>query len=222
MTKFLCVLAFLLASNVFSNDRVLAAIVVQLQDVTIAAGERGFMNVLISGSGDSIAAFDFEFEISPIGTPGSSMIFVDPQPDPQLNDPLFSSDYVFAGNSDNIDNSFPMGFVVAGTTFFGSDLTADLSDVSISASRLFVRFELESVVPGGGVAVGDQFEIRLVDANFFDSNFDAVSFSSTPGIVTVSAVAIPEPSSAIVLMIFAGCTVVWRYRGCVFERLVFL
>ena len=200
MLKFVAVIGFVVASFGVYNPIAEAAVVVQIADATIDSGGTGLVDVIITGSNAPLSSFDFQFEITPIGSVGSTMRFVDPQPDPQLSDPDYSMSYVFAGISDNVKNGIPVGSVTGGTTFNGSDGTADLSNVIVSSDRLLARLELESVVPGGGDAMGDQFEITLTAANFLNSNGNSVTFSTSPGFVTV----VPEPGSFAVLAVALG------------------
>ena len=200
MLKFFAAVGFVAASFVMHNPIAEAAIVVQITDATIDSGGTGSVDVVVTGSNDPLSIFDFQFVITPIGSVGSAMRFIDPQPDTQLSDPDYSMSYVFAGISDNVKNGSPMGSVSGGTTFNGSDETADRSNVIVSSDRLLARLGLESVVPEGGDAMGDQFEITLTAANFLNSNGNSVTFSTSPGFVTV----VPEPGSFAVLAVALG------------------
>jgi hypothetical protein len=215
MKRLIIGLVFVVASLAVFNPTSEAALVIKFSDVVIESGGTDFMDVMISGDSDPLSFFDFQIQITPVGTVSSAMRFIDPQPDPQLSDPFHSMKYVFVGNSDNVTNGFPMGFVsAAGTTFDGIDVTADFSDVIVDTERLLVRLALESVVPGGGDASGDRFEVTLTAANFFDSNATPILYTTNSGFANIGAGAtpVPEPSSFAVLAGAFGFALFWKRR----------
>ncbi|WP_372896385.1 hypothetical protein, partial [Stieleria sp.] len=59
---------------------------------------------------------------------------------------------------------------------------------------------------------GDQYGVSVRPDSFFaQASGDEIDFSFTPGVVTVGAVAIPEPAAATMLML-ASCGVVLQRR----------
>lgn len=85
-----------------------------------------------------------------------------------------------------------------GDTFSDEDVTTSFGDVSLgTTARLLLRLEITAatpVPPLGRRPVHDP-SLRL-ELAFFDSEFEAVYFESTPGTVTIAALAaVPEPTS---------------------------
>lgn len=190
-----------------------ADLVITVQDGVIPQAGSGAIDVLISGSGDLLSSFNFEFRITTAGL--TRLEFVDPQSDEQLGD----ASYVFAGNSLAVDDGVPIGNVsttsVPNDTFIGGDSTADFGDVPVTSSRLLVRLNLTAVT-GLAPVEGDTFTISLVpltspgdlgDASFFvDSAFEPIAYTSTSGTVTIgpAAAVVPEPSTLALALVGLG------------------
>ena len=174
-----------------------AGIMVSVGNLDLQPGGSGFVNVMIKSSGSlttDLNAYNFEFRIDTLGA--TRLEFVSPQSDPQLIDP----DYVFSGDSADAIFAAPVGAVstavVPNDTFIGGDGTFSGNDVAIGTSQLLARLEVKTATLLPPVA-GDQFTISLIPSGntfFVDSFYNSVSFTSTPGTVTI-AQSVPEPSS---------------------------
>jgi hypothetical protein len=182
-----------------------AGLIVSVSDLTLPAGDTGFVDVNIrSDSGDLLQFFQLELRIEPVGVPGTRLEFTAVQPDPQLTDP----DYVFFGDSFAQIVGVPVGSVstavVPGDTFSGGDFTFSFSDVVVGATdELLARLEVTADT-GLPPIPGDQFTVSVISANSFfvdsqfslNGQFNPIPFDSTPGTVTIaSATVIPEPAS---------------------------
>jgi len=176
-----------------------ADFIVSVSDVTLSPGTTGFVDVTISSdqpAGDLLSTFGFEFRITTTGA--TRLEFFSPQPDPQLSDP----GYVFFGNSFAATNALPIGNVlttlVPNDTFSGGDSESNFADVNITSSKLLARL-LITTMTTLPPAVSDTFQVSLEPTNtfFFDSNFNAISFSTIPGTVAIQqpATIVPEPTS---------------------------
>lgn len=195
-----------------------ADIIVDVQDTTITADGTGFVNVLISsnaapGTPDNVDFASYDFGITSVGAPGSSLRFVYP---PDLSEGTIggANGYLFFGDTAGIAydaiNSTP-------SNYLGSDGTNSFAgvDLSTTTSRLLVRLELQhDLGPGQTTALADGEQFRITLQNSFDTFFDdfnvdpvgidASSFDALGvggGLITVSgsAAAVPEPSSLLLL-----------------------
>ncbi len=159
--------------------------------------------------------FDLILEITPLSAaPGSSLIFVDGQSETFLDE----ADYIFAGTSESIAEDLPSTQNNSGSAITLYDLSIDsLGDpmnVPVTSGHLLATVDLGHLLGGASPAAtaGDQYAVNVGLASFFsDENVADLEFSSTPGVVTVGAVAIPEPAAATMLML-ATCGVVLQRR----------
>ena len=155
----------------------------------------------------------------------------------QSFDYLTSSQYVFAGDSNNQMTSSPGGTVTttvySNDTFVGNDSTFSGNPVFLSSANtpvLLAALTLDATI----TSPGDSYTVSLIPASgngsinsstqtYFDLyNFNtgvetsAVPFTSTPGTVTISAATVPEPSSMAlaltVILISMGVVGVRRLR----------
>lgn len=182
--------------------------------VTVAAGGGiGSIDVFVSSTtgADNLDLFSAEFLLTPVGgAPIGGLQF-----GTQLEAQLVDGTYVHAGNS----AGSPIGTVSGGNneTYIGGDSTADFLGTTLPLSplnRLLFRLDLTTTT----ALAGDQYTITLVnDVNtfFLDETFtgltiDPQSFANS-GTINISAAAVPEPGSVILLTtIFGGCA--WRSR----------
>lgn len=205
-----------LVGGLFACPTANAAIIIDIDGTTLAPGGGGSIDVMISG--DSLAAFNFEFKISRVTGTGQ-LDFANPQSNAQLSD----TSYVFYNNSyDLSSNSGGVGNVTSTDVFTGADLTNALSNVTLSATRsLFARLDLTSdgATP---TQAGDEFRIDLVSgldtsfysADYFNDPFNTspISYTSNFGTITISgANAVPEPGT-FGMMLFGGFGLSWAKR----------
>ncbi|MEM1228754.1 MAG: PEP-CTERM sorting domain-containing protein, partial [Planctomycetota bacterium] len=100
-------------------------------------------------------------------------------------------------------------------TFNITDSTADLSDVQVTSTRRVGRVDFEHFFPSNtdqASLVGDQFEFEIVSASFTDSSFNPIVPTIAPS-VTLTATAVPEPSSMLVCLGLSVVMVLRRRRG---------
>ncbi len=156
---------------------------------------------------ENLSDFELILQISPISATGaSSLSFVNPQSEAFLAD----TDYIFAGSSESIADGLSTVTFDSATqiTFIdvSSDFVGDFLDVPVTGNHLLASIDLQHNLGGtaAGLTAGDQYEVRVgLLSGFFQASGDEVDFFSNSGIVTVSAVAIPEPSFCAALL--AGC-----------------
>lgn len=182
----------------------------------LVAGSSGTIDVLIaSDAPDMLDFFQVDVTLTPVGlSPSGGLKFAATQSDAQLIDP----DYVFFGNS-LTQNTPPtdVGTVDgSGVLFSAFDATDDGSGppplpgmpnpLPLSTSLTYLLFRLDLVAFAAGT-----YEIDVVVdpgvTGFFDESFNEILSSSTPGTITVTGnvTAVPEPSSAVLLVLACAC-----------------
>ncbi len=190
---------------------------ISISSGTIAPGGNLLLEIGIASDTppQDLSEFDLILEITPLSAaPGSSLIFVDGQSETFLDE----ADYIFAGTSESIAEDLPSTQNNSGSAITLYDLSIDsLGDpmnVPVTSGHLLATVDLGHLLGGASPAAtaGDQYAVNVGLASFFsDENVADLEFSSTPGVVTVGAVAIPEPAAATMLML-ATCGVVLQRR----------
>jgi len=215
-----------------------ADFVVSIGSTTISQGGTGTLDVWLtsnagSSSPDLLNNYGFTLQIT-----GPNELQFSPA---QSFNYLSSSQYVFAGDSDDQMTSSPGGTaattVYSNDTFVGNDSTFSANPVSLSSTNtpvLLAALTLDATITNPG----DIYSISLVPSSgngsinsssqtFFDVvdflntglETSAVPFTSTPGTVTIASASIPEPASIvsglIAVLILAGVVGARRRR---FER----
>ena len=179
---------------------------VQVLNTQLAVGGSGFLDVLITGEGDLVESASLQLQIAPVNAVSSSLQFLNPQ---VIN---FDADpnYLFSGNSFNqlfsIDPRVVSQTTSENDTYATNDSTSDLANISVTGlAKLLARVDLKHVIPQGtnpGSVVNDLFQVSVVlnQTSFLNSAAAPVNFAASgPGTVTFAAV--PEPSSATLLLI---------------------
>ena len=223
------ILTCVLALAVLAPTSTLAGIIVAIDDVSLTTGgPSGFVDVNVSWSPDvaepatvNIDYFFANMTITAIGLPSSIVSFRTYDPfgsrdngDHQLTDP----NYLFAGNSINVDQSQHAGTVggVNDTVFNGSDARFDFDPLNSPGNwitltdipKLLFRLELLAT----GVATGTEtFALSMdatPDSQFIDNDSAEISFVAGSGRITVTngatTAAVPEPSTGILFLLGAG------------------
>jgi hypothetical protein len=161
-----------------------------------------------------LAEFTLILEITPLTASGdSSLRFVDPQSEAFLDE----ADYVFASTSDSIAADISPVVELAPQEVTLEDFSLDEDffpiNVPVTGGQLLASVDLAHDLGSQGLTDvgGDQFQVSVAPASFFaEGTFgDELTYSSTPGTVTVAA--IPEPSLA-GLLLLGGCALAWPRR----------
>ena len=229
MKSYIAVLFMMLSSVGVSSSAAVASIIVTFDTSTpppLVAGSFGTIDVLIeSDDSDVLNLFQVDVTLTPIGpSPAGGLKFTATQSDAQLVDPT----YVFFGNSLTQNTNDPpttptfVGTVNgAGDLFSAFDATDDgsgpppLAGLSspvtmlLGTQYLLFRLDLDAFAAG-------TYEIDVVaipfSTGFFDELFNEILFSSTPGTITVTGnvTIVPEPSSAVLLLLACACGLLGR------------
>jgi hypothetical protein len=208
-----------------------ADFIVSIGSATIPHGGTGTLDVMLTSTASSLSPdllnnYGFTLQI----TGPHELQFSSSQSFGYLS----NSQYVFAGDSTDQMTSSPGGTVnttvYTNDTFVGSDSTNSGNPVSLSSTNtpvLLAALTLDATI----TSPGDVYTVNLVPPSgngsmstsmqtFFDNfNFDtgqetsAVPFTSTPGTMTISAAAVPEPAS-----IFLGAAAAAILGGAVGVR----
>lgn len=201
-----------------------AGLMIDISDASAGPGESGFVDVFVSSdSTDSFQKFLLEFNVSgpahavaPINFVESSIVA------PQLS--AVGPDYIFLDDSAEKELfqigvdwvTDPAGAPNAFDLINVQDETDSLSDRTITSGEgPFLLARLNFAVPVNAT-VGQNYDVTLLNAEFYESNdffHDfPLSFSSTPGSITITASAVPEPSSIVILAIGSVVAVGYRRR----------
>ncbi len=181
-----------------------AAIVITVENTMITADQTGFVDVFISSnSGDIVDLANYQFAITNVGLPASSLEFsIQDYSEHGFANYVFATDPSAAGIEE---------FTQTNSLLEAGDGTENFTGVPLTAStnkHLLARLELQHLLSFGQTAAqaaGEQFHITLQNnsGTFFDDeigdplSIDASSFNA--GTVTVTASAVPEPSSLLLL-----------------------
>lgn len=231
MKNILSLLVFLSAISL--NQLLHAAIIVDVRDATINAGQSGTVDVLIRSTGtDEVDLYNIDFQISAVGGPTGTLQFLNMQvlTDDQATNYIFSPTNLNNPSHTNIgitpDRPNPTRLILDDFTDPFPDLDSEGSDVGVS-NFLLARLDVQHVLATNQTAIqadGEQFRIVLqnsVDTFFDDSfggpvNIDASSFNATGvggGLITITgATAIPEPTSLAVLTMLSAGAFEWSRR----------
>ena len=145
-----------------------AALIIELQSGQITPGETFTLDVFLSGDpGDeSIAEFELILDIVPVGSPATSLQFVDALSDDFLNNP----NYVFFGTSDGAATGFGVSQVRSTTntndnySVFDESLVGGVqSNQVVSANELLASVPLRHF----GGTQGDEFRIQVNPNTYF-------------------------------------------------------
>jgi hypothetical protein len=192
-----------------------AGFMISIGSPTIPQGGTGTLDVFLTSnaspsSADLLNNYAFTLQIT-----GPNELRFSPT---QSFDYLTSSQYVYAGESTAQMTSSPAGTVATtvygNDTFVGFDSTSSGNPVSLSSANtpvLLAALTLDATI----TSPGDSYTLSLIPASgngmmssssqtYFDVyNFvtggetSIVLFTSTPGIVTISAASVPEPASIV-------------------------
>ncbi len=228
------ILALILLTN--ASQIAQAGVVMTIDNVTLTSGGPSkFVDVSLAFTpNQSITSISLnsviaEFSIVAVGFNSSSVTFktyADPvemvlhNGDHQLSD----SNYLFAGNSRNYELGKHGGTVdeLTNTTFNGGDDRFDLSDSKqvYLSSTLKLLFRLE--VQATGIPAGDEL-FRLSASPFtalFGGSMEApvlYDFTVTGGDIRIASaappVAVPEPSTGIIMITGVGMLLMKRRRS---------
>jgi hypothetical protein len=196
-----------------------AAVIISVQGGNVTTNGTGYVDVLISTSllPEQLTTTTFAFEIG--GSPNltGSLEFV-AEPDPATYSP---PDYVFGGATENYSDSITLPTSISGSDSFED---GDTSVTITSTTQTLVRLGLKHTAIGDpSLAVGSLFTITMNPPGL--SDFQSIFNNGTPGdfsddvytdlaidpassfsgTITITAAAVPEPSTfAIMAVVGAG------------------
>jgi hypothetical protein len=206
-----------------------AALVIEIEDTTIDAGGLGTIDIFLRSDGtssDNVAIASYRVAITTISESGGDLQFQASSNDIEVNRQnsleQLEPSYVFFGDAN------PTNFLATRQDpnrrlLQADDSTFSLIDGSFTdrtigpTNLLLARIELQHITPSPDTATG-QYRISLVQdpgfTTFLDSTFTPIdinpdsfvnpanatdNFAFGAGLVTVGVVAVPEPSSIVVL-----------------------
>jgi len=216
--------AFILLGLTATRAR--AGVIIALDNVTVAPGGTGTMDIAVTSNSlasDTLSQFSLALQITQKPGTTSFLTFTGGV------DPYNNPNYVFSGESFNVNNGLP---------FWGPPFTTIYTYDSISggdaANPLGTFVTIPSTVgePNSllatvqfqalGTNPGDQFQISLVpptydpsnvSTQFDDQNGALLNYTSTGGTVTITSV-VPEPSSLTVVALSGLSGLLWCcWRG---------
>lgn len=203
---------------------IIADIIVDVQDASIAADGTGFVDAFISTTGgDNVDFGSYVFGLTPVGSPGSSLEFTGVSGHGEL-------EYIFA------DDLSALGIDLidlATAQLTASDGTESSSPPGTGTNRLLARLLLNHDLGAGQTAAdaiaNDSFRITLIDDSaglgntYFDDDalnplaIDASSFDPLAGggLISFNAAtaAVPEPGTFFVSGLILLGVVCYRKRN---------
>lgn len=216
-TKLFCGVAacLILSGNCFG------AVTVTVSDGAIQAGGTTTVDVLITSDdlpNDVLHQFDVDLSINQDNaTAGTQLIFVNPQSEAFLVDPR----YVFFGENGNTGSDAVFNNATATTVGpqtelnvldFAVDAIGDDTEYVIGDSTILLQLDLTHDVGAVSPAltVGNTFDISIDPFSIFEDLNMLITPALNSGTITV--VAIPEPSSALMLLGIVGGPMLFRRR----------
>ena len=189
-----------------------------IPNVTVAPGESGVLDVLVSSNGmDSFQYYSLDFIVSGTAKDADPINFVESGLSaPQLT--ATNPDYIFLDDSvESIDPLLEVDFVdnqdglVGPNDFINvSDATFSESDRAISsADGDFLLARLNFVAPLSATP-GNEYLVSLDFGEFLNADGVPQPFASNDGIITISTTAVPEPST--LSMLTVGSLAWWGRR----------
>jgi hypothetical protein len=195
-----------------------ADIILDLSPSSAASSGTGEFDVLLTNTGltsQGVAAFSFGLTTS--SSSGVNFTSAGYTSSSGGSSPPI---YIFTGNSFDQTFSAPLsigslsGGTLPASSIVADDGTADGSAVNVASGSTVllgsVTYTVASGTPAGPVTVS----FDSTATSLTDGNFNSISFTANPGTITVTAAAVPEPSTfalcAIAAFGFLGFE--WRRR----------
>jgi PEP-CTERM motif len=185
-----------------------AGLILQVENATAQAGGTGSFDVVLAATDGTFQVSGFSVELSVAA--GSGVTFtgasVDTTTAPYVFTVLQEPPFTFA--------TFPTtDFTVSDSSMTSPGYVTLMGPPTVTVGIEHVTFAVGSGTPDGAAAIsvvaGDNTQILDVNADF-------LSFATTDGTITVSSIAVPEPSSAI--MGFLGMVLVGGFVAMKRER----
>jgi len=201
-----------------------AAIIVSVGSATIAAGGTGYVDVRISSNNnDVLSLVGYQFQITGSNLNGDLTFRPDwnsgepINPANQSNSEQNQPDYVLGTDTDPGPGYFT-ATLLSPTSLIGGDSTFSGADTSplTPGDFLLARLELMHTTPNAALAVGSTFQVSLVNDPFFTGFYNNAGLAAfpdpiplslasfSPGNITVTSAAVPEPSSFAILGLVAA------------------
>jgi hypothetical protein len=187
---------------------------ITVQPLTLAPGQSGLLEVdYTTNSSQQLALENFGLLITANNSPGLHFVS---SPDPSIDSTFPSPNYIFAGNSADFVNGIPLAQVDSGTDqkTYGADATISLDNTTVATSGLLGFLPVTADHSAHGE---DTFTVSLINdplfTQFSDQDGNLFTFAGTSGLVTIAAIAVPEPSTwALALVGLASLAVLRRRR----------
>lgn len=219
--RFFLLIAVVLSSLTVGPRPSQAEFVITIGDVTVAAGETSFVDVLISSdsvTGDSLNEYFLDFTVTGVAQFAAPVNFLESNdgstPAPQLLQT--NPDYIFLGDSAEVDAPIGIDFVtdqagppVADDLISVGDSTLSFTDVTIdSFDGDFLLARLNFFTPSNAT-LGSVYDVNLdLGTSFLEGEFSTPTFDPNTGSITIGAAAVPEPSS----LAFLACAGLLAFR----------
>ncbi|MEM8914004.1 MAG: PEP-CTERM sorting domain-containing protein [Planctomycetota bacterium] len=207
--------AFVCLVLAFVPNPAFGAITVSLSHSDFQVGGTGSLFIEVSGSGEGVQQMSVDVRVRPIGTVGSSVELLKTPASDVFDDSL----YLFKNNS--FTEGFDPSVLVNVSTNMRPNDSVNINDsavvgeVQVTSTRRLGRVDFEHLFPANtdqASLVGDQFEFEIVSASFTDMSFNPIVPTIAPS-VTLTATAVPEPSSMLVCLgLGVATTLRWRRR----------
>ncbi|WDQ17604.1 PEP-CTERM sorting domain-containing protein [Rhodopirellula sp. P2] len=221
-TAYLTSVALIFVGSVLRSTDAHAALAITIPHVEVAPGGSGHMDVIVSSNGtDSFQNYFLDFVVGGGGQAASPINFVPSVvPAPQIT--ASSPAYIFLDNSLEADTPIGIDFVsdsagdpIADDFISVTDSTFDFLNRTItSADGNFLLARLNYVAPLNATP-GSVYYVDLDFGEFLDSADPAASLDILPtasGTITITAAAVPEPSSMALLAIGSATFLSGRFR----------
>jgi len=211
-------LAFAIVLLGLTAARARADLAISLDNVTVAPGGTGTMDIFVtSNNNDPLSLFSLTLQITQMPGTTSFLTFTGGV------DPYNNPNYVFSGESFNVNNGIPFWGLPFPTIYTNDSISGGDAANPLGAfvtipstaggpNSLLATVQFQAL----GTNPGDQFLISVVSATteFDDQNGNPLTINSiTGGTVTITSV-VPEPSSLTVVALSGLSGLLWCcWRG---------
>lgn len=220
------VVTAIVAATSMNGSSSRADLIITIPDVVVSPGGSGFLDVIVSSNGtDSFQNYFLDFSVNGPAQAASPINFVESAIPPISAPQVFESNYIFFDDSAEAVSPIGIDFASESSLFPGTndlinvmDETDSFADRTIAlADGEFLLARLNFVAPLNATP-GNVYDVSLdfdpMDlTEFLDEFGDPVVFTPpSSGSITISAAAVPEPSTFAVMGCGLGCFLIHRRR----------